>query len=338
MGEQGPQPADECDPWHGPNLNQLAASGKDGHTSPVSARAGMDDVSGGVARPADGGDDRRAARGRGPRPSSPGLASSGRLTHCFRGGAAASPVSARGAGLHGLAAAAWAPQSARSRAPGQPVVEGGERTAVARYLRGALARPRIPGPGVVAQRRAVGPLRPRPSPRAWYLAHNVTIVRAFLDHRDLAERENRVERFFINLVLVRVLYAHALVAAPRLALAWLAPDRSLARRSAAGPDRHVPDRPAGAARSVPAAGRARRLHRRRARARPAPRRGRHRATPRRAVPVVGRRTADPGRDDLVTTSRRRMPGTPPIGALGAAAKATRPRRRRALPPPRRRTA
>ena len=63
----------------------------------------------------------------------------------------------------------------------------------------------------------------QPSPRTWYLAHNVTIVRAYLDHRDLAERENRVERFFINLVLVRVLYAHALVAAPRLALAWLAP-------------------------------------------------------------------------------------------------------------------
>lgn len=63
----------------------------------------------------------------------------------------------------------------------------------------------------------------RPSPRRWYLAHNVTIVRAFLEHRDLAERENRIERFFINLVLVRVLFAHALVAAPRLALGRLAP-------------------------------------------------------------------------------------------------------------------
>ena len=63
----------------------------------------------------------------------------------------------------------------------------------------------------------------QPSPRRWYLAHNVTIVSAYLDHRDLAERENRVERFFINLVLVRVLYAHALIAAPRLALSWLAP-------------------------------------------------------------------------------------------------------------------
>ena len=33
----------------------------------------------------------------------------------------------------------------------------------------------------------------------------------------------RSERFFINLVLVRVLYTHAMVAAPRLALGWLAP-------------------------------------------------------------------------------------------------------------------
>jgi hypothetical protein len=62
-----------------------------------------------------------------------------------------------------------------------------------------------------------------PSPRTWYLAHNVTVVSAFLDHRDLAEQENRIERFFINLVLVRVLFAHALVAAPRLAVSWLAP-------------------------------------------------------------------------------------------------------------------
>ena len=63
----------------------------------------------------------------------------------------------------------------------------------------------------------------QPSTQSWYLAHNVSIVTAYLDHRDLAERENRVERFFINLVLIRLLYAHALVAEPRLALAWLAP-------------------------------------------------------------------------------------------------------------------
>jgi len=46
---------------------------------------------------------------------------------------------------------------------------------------------------------------------------------AYLDNRELAEAESRVERFFINLVLIRVLYAHALVAAPRLALGWLSP-------------------------------------------------------------------------------------------------------------------
>ena len=63
----------------------------------------------------------------------------------------------------------------------------------------------------------------RPSARGWYRAHNATIVMAYLDHRELAEAESRVERFFINLVLIRVLYAHALVAAPRLALSWLSP-------------------------------------------------------------------------------------------------------------------
>lgn len=62
-----------------------------------------------------------------------------------------------------------------------------------------------------------------PSVRTWYRAHNATILQAYLDHRDLAEAEPRVERFFINLVLVRVLYAHALVAAPRLAMSWLWP-------------------------------------------------------------------------------------------------------------------
>src|SRR5262249_54367425 len=63
----------------------------------------------------------------------------------------------------------------------------------------------------------------KPTAQHWYRAHNVSIVSAYLDHRDLAETESRVERFFINLVLVRVLFAHALVAAPRMALGWLAP-------------------------------------------------------------------------------------------------------------------
>ncbi|WP_327723548.1 hypothetical protein [Streptomyces europaeiscabiei] len=63
----------------------------------------------------------------------------------------------------------------------------------------------------------------RPSARTWYRAHNASIVTACLEHVELAEAESRVERFFINLVLVRVLYAHALVAAPRLALSRLSP-------------------------------------------------------------------------------------------------------------------
>jgi hypothetical protein len=61
-----------------------------------------------------------------------------------------------------------------------------------------------------------------PSAQRWYRAHNISVVSAYLEHRQLASRESRVERFFINLVLMRVLYAHALVAAPRLALGWLA--------------------------------------------------------------------------------------------------------------------
>ena len=63
----------------------------------------------------------------------------------------------------------------------------------------------------------------RPNARSWYRAHNVSIVAAYLEHEELARAESRVERFFINVVLLRVLYAHALVAAPRLALGWLGP-------------------------------------------------------------------------------------------------------------------
>lgn len=62
-----------------------------------------------------------------------------------------------------------------------------------------------------------------PTARAWYRAHNGSVVAAYLEHRDLAEAENETERFFMNVVLCRVLYAHALVAAPRIALGRLRP-------------------------------------------------------------------------------------------------------------------
>ncbi len=63
----------------------------------------------------------------------------------------------------------------------------------------------------------------RPTGRNWYRAHNASIVGGYLEHRDLAEAESAPERFFMNVALARVLYAHALVAAPRLALGRLAP-------------------------------------------------------------------------------------------------------------------
>jgi hypothetical protein len=62
-----------------------------------------------------------------------------------------------------------------------------------------------------------------PTARAWYRAHNASVVAAYLEHCAAAESETATERFFMNVVLCRVLYAHALVAAPRLSLAWLAP-------------------------------------------------------------------------------------------------------------------
>src|SRR5262249_137279 len=63
----------------------------------------------------------------------------------------------------------------------------------------------------------------RPTGRNWYGAHNASIVGGYLGNRELAEAENEPERFFMNVALVRVLYAHALVGAPRLALGRLAP-------------------------------------------------------------------------------------------------------------------
>ncbi len=65
----------------------------------------------------------------------------------------------------------------------------------------------------------------KPTAQTWYRAHNASIVCGYLEHARLAETENASERFFMNVALLRVLYAHALVAAPRLALgrfAWIA--------------------------------------------------------------------------------------------------------------------
>jgi hypothetical protein len=62
----------------------------------------------------------------------------------------------------------------------------------------------------------------------WYRAHNASIVGGYLEHPDLAEAESAPERFFMNVALARVLYAHALVGAPSLALGrWAALGRPL---------------------------------------------------------------------------------------------------------------
>ena len=62
-----------------------------------------------------------------------------------------------------------------------------------------------------------------PTGRNWYRAHNASIVGGYLEHRKLADVESAPERFFMNVALVRVLYAHVLVGAPCLALGRLAP-------------------------------------------------------------------------------------------------------------------
>jgi len=61
-----------------------------------------------------------------------------------------------------------------------------------------------------------------PVGRNWYRAHNASIVGAYLEYQESAEDESAPERFFMNVALLRVLYAHALNAAPRLALGPLA--------------------------------------------------------------------------------------------------------------------
>lgn len=91
-------------------------------------------------------------------------------------------------------------------------------TAHARSLQGCGSDASDP-PGVAAWLE----FQERPTESSWYRAHNISIVSGYLEYRDLAADESRIERFFMNVVLLRVLYAHALVAAPRLALGRLSP-------------------------------------------------------------------------------------------------------------------
>jgi hypothetical protein len=91
--------------------------------------------------------------------------------------------------------------------------DGCEAVARAAGLRGEMSSPTVaPWLAFIS----------KPTARNWYRAHNSSVVAAYLEHCDLAELERRAERFFLNVVLLRVLYAHALVAAPQLALGRLA--------------------------------------------------------------------------------------------------------------------
>ncbi|GIJ57208.1 hypothetical protein Vau01_047240 [Virgisporangium aurantiacum] len=62
----------------------------------------------------------------------------------------------------------------------------------------------------------------RPTPQAWYRAHNASIVAGYLRHRGLVCDEGPLERFFMDVALLRVIYAHCLLIRPRLALGRLA--------------------------------------------------------------------------------------------------------------------
>jgi hypothetical protein len=62
-----------------------------------------------------------------------------------------------------------------------------------------------------------------PSAATWHRAHHASIVTAYFEHEALAAQELRVERYMINVVLIRLFYAYALVAAPRLVLGVFAP-------------------------------------------------------------------------------------------------------------------
>lgn len=58
----------------------------------------------------------------------------------------------------------------------------------------------------------------RPTGANWYRAHNASVVAGYLESEPLAAAEHPAERFVMNVVLMRVLYAHALAGAPGLAL------------------------------------------------------------------------------------------------------------------------
>jgi hypothetical protein len=62
-----------------------------------------------------------------------------------------------------------------------------------------------------------------PTAASWYRAHNGSVLAGYLEHEPLTAGELPAERFMMNVALLRVMYAHALAAEPRLALGHFAP-------------------------------------------------------------------------------------------------------------------
>ena len=139
----------------------------------------------------------------------------------------------------------------------------------------------------------------RPTGRNWYRAHNASIVGGYLEHRKLAEAESAPERFFMNVALVRVLYAHALVGAPSLALGRLRSARPRARRPSVRDGRRVPLTRGVCARPLPAGARSGALRRRRAPTWPDARLRGDRASAATPVRVVGADLDEPRLVELI---------------------------------------
>ena len=184
--------------------------------------------------------------------------------------AATPTVPARGAVVHALAGAPrrprpdWTrrrPGSVWWRAVNERLLRDGCETIA--LLGGSAGEPSSPAVRLWLDFGA------RPTGRNWYRAHNASVVAGYLEHRGLAEAEREPERFFMNVALVRVLYAHALGAAPAPGARAVRSARPGARRPSPRDGRRVPVTPPRAARSLSAPARRRSLHRRRAATRPA---------------------------------------------------------------------
>ena len=98
----------------------------------------------------------------------------------------------------------------------------GQRAAAAGWLRGDGTRGRVCWRAILGHDWAVDVVHRLADPARLVSRAQRHDRFCVLEYRDLAELESAGERFFCNVALLRVLYAHALVAAPRLSLGHFA--------------------------------------------------------------------------------------------------------------------